>query len=142
MCVRGLNVLGIRILAARFRTAANSGTLVSGSAQIRAARNFDGASIYALTSEWEAKFFKTSMACSTMEAYEYVCHIDRVGSIADSPSDKKQEAATALLCDTIQKRDFAVLITARASRILGPISRHLMAQVIPMICNSARASRP
>ena len=82
------------------------------------------------------------MACSTMEAYEYVCHMDLAGSVADSPSDKKQEAATALLCDTIHKRDLAFLITARASRILGPISRHLTAQVIPMICDAARASRP
>ena len=56
---------------------------------------------------------------------------------ADFPSDKKQEAATALLRDAIH----SLPIAARASKILGPISRHLMAQIIPMIWNAARASR-
>ena len=46
-----------------------------------------------------------------MEAYEYVCHMDHAGSIAETPSDEKQKVATAC-----------------ASRILGPISRDLMAQ--------------
>ena len=67
--------------------------------------------------------------------------MDKADRIADSPSDKKHKAATTLLRDAIQIRDFAVPIAARASRILGPISRHLMAQIIPMICDAARASR-
>ena len=54
---------------------------------------------------------------------------------------RKLKAATTLLRDAIQIRDFAVPIAARASRILGPISRHLMEQIIPMICDAARASR-
>ena len=77
-----------------------------------------------------------------MEAYEYVRHLDHAGRIANSPSDKKQKAATALLRDAIQKRDFSWPIATRASKILGPISRHFMAQIIPMICNAARATRP
>ena len=68
--------------------------------------------------------------------------MDSADRIADSPSDKKQKAANTLLRDAIQIRDIAVPIVARASRILGPISRHLMEQIIPMICNAARASRP
>ena len=47
-----------------------------------------------------------------------------------------------LLCDMIPKRDFALPIAARATRILGPISRHLMAQIIPMTRNAASAARP
>ena len=92
--------------------------------------------------EWEAKFLKTSMAHSTTEAYEYVRHLYHVGRIADTPSDKKRKAATALLRDATRKRDFSLPIVARASKILGPISRHLTAQIIPMICNAARASHP
>ena len=88
------------------------------------------------------RFLKTSMAHSTLEAYEYGRHLDHAGRIADSPSDKKQKAARALLRDAIPKRDFSPPIVTRASKILGPISRHLMAQIIPMICNAARASRP
>ena len=74
-----------------------------------------------------------------MEAFEFVCHMDHGGRIADSPSNKKQKAA--LLRDTIQKRGFALPMAARASGILGPIGRHLMAQIIPVICDAARASR-
>ena len=47
------------------------------------------------------------MAYSTMEANEYVCHVDHAGRFAGSPIDKKQKAATALLRATIEKRDFA-----------------------------------
>ena len=46
---------GIRILslAARFRTVANSNTLADGLAKISAARQYDGASLFGLTPEWE-----------------------------------------------------------------------------------------
>ena len=56
----------------RFRTAANSRTLATGSAKIRAAREFDGASIHARTPEWVEKFLRTSMSftpCRTMRMY-------------------------------------------------------------------------
>ena len=86
------------------RTAASSGTLVNGLAKIRAAREYAGASIDAHTPEWEERFLKTSMALSTVEAYEYVRQIDRTGKIADSPNHRIQKAATTLLCDTIQNR--------------------------------------
>ena len=51
-----------------------------------------------------------------------------------TPSDKKLKAATVLLRDTIQKRDYAAPMTARASNIFGPISRHLMAQILSLMC--------
>ena len=75
-CGLGLDVLGIHILslATRKRTAVNSGTLVNGLAKIQAAREYDGAPIHALTSEWKDKFLKTSMTYTTMEAFEYVGH--------------------------------------------------------------------
>ena len=74
-------------LAARFRTAANSCTLVNGLAKIRAAREYDRASICALTPEWEEGFLNTSVACSVMEAEKYVRQMDRAGRIADSLGD-------------------------------------------------------
>ena len=46
------------------------------------------------------------MAYCTMEASEYTSHSDHAGRIADSPSDKKQKAATTLLRDAIQKQKF------------------------------------
>ena len=45
------------------------------------------------------------MAHSTMEAYEYVRHLDHAGKFADSPGKKKQKAAMTLLRDEIPKRD-------------------------------------
>ena len=57
------------------------------------------------------------------------------------PRGKIQKAAMTLLCDTTQKRDFASPIATRASKILEPISRHLKAEVIPMIRNAAQPSR-
>ena len=77
-----------------------------------------------------------------MEALEYVRLIARTGKNDDSPNHRMQKAATTLLCDTIQNRDFALLVARRASKALGPISRFHVAQILPMICKAARASRP
>ena len=83
----------------------------------RAAREYDGASIYPHTPEWEERFLKTSMALSTMEAYEYVRWIGRTGKIADSPGGRLQKASTTLLRDTTHKRDFGLPLATKASPI-------------------------
>ena len=119
MCGLGLDVLGIHTLnlAARYRTAANSGTLANGPAKIHAARECHRSSIYVLSPEWKEKFLHTSMACSTVEASEFVCRLDHAGKIADSPYDKKQKAATILLRDEIPERDFAKAVAARVQSL-------------------------
>ena len=99
--------------------------------KISTARKYDGASLF--SSRMEEKLLKTSMAYSTMKASEFLSHL---------PSDLKQKAATALLRDVIQIRDFAAPIAARASKIFGPISRHLIEQILRLMCNEARPSRP
>ena len=50
-------------------------------------------------SDWEMKFLAPSMARSTAEAFNIACCLDRSGKLDDSPQDKKQKAATTLLCD-------------------------------------------
>ena len=105
-CGLGIDLFGILSLAARYRRAATSNTLADGLRKIRAAREYDGASLFAFSLKWNKKFLKTPMAHSTMEANEYVRHLDHAGRIADSPSGKKQKAATTLLRDAIQIRDF------------------------------------
>ena len=82
------------------------------------------------------------MAFSTMEAYEYVRRFDGTRKIADSSDHMIQKAATTLLCDTIQNRDFALPVARRASKSLGPISRFHVAQILPMMQKAAPASRP
>ena len=90
----------------------------------------------------EGKTLKTSMAYGTMEAFDYVCHMDHAGKIADCPGDRKQKVATALLRDTIQKRNFAIPIVARASKAFGQVSRHLTAQILLRMSDASRTSRP
>ena len=43
-------------------------------------------------------------------------------------ANKKQKAATVLLLDKLHKQDFAVPLACRASKVLGPISRHRVAE--------------
>ena len=103
--------------------------ILSLAARYRTAVNYDGARLFAFPPEWNKMFLKTSMAHSTIEAYEHVRQLDHPGRIVHSPSEKKHKAATASLCDAIQKRDFAAPSAASASEIFGPISRHFIAQI-------------
>ena len=54
--------------------------------------------------------------------------------------NKKQKIETGLLLDNMHKQDFAGPLSSRASRVLGPISRHRVADILPHIVS--RASRP
>ena len=55
---------------------------------------------------------------------------------------KIQKAVTTLLCDTTQKRDFALPIAKGASRVSGPISRHFVAQILyVMVCAQKKIPR-
>ena len=67
------------------------------------AREYDHAPIFALSSEWKEKFLNLSMAHSTMEAFDIVRRLDDDGKLDESPQDKKQTAATALLRDKLQE---------------------------------------
>ena len=83
-----------------------------------------------------------SMARSTVEAFDIVRRLDHGGKLDETPHDKKQEAAAALLRDRLQEPDFARPISLRASRILGPVSRFRTAQILPHMKLASRASRP
>ena len=54
----------------------------------------------------------------------------------------KQKAATGLLLDKRHKQDFAGPLACRASKVLGPISRHRVADILPHMKIVSRASRP
>ena len=54
----------------------------------------------------------------------------------------KQKAATALLRDKLYEQDFAGPISLRASRILGPISRFRIVEILPHMKLVSRAARP
>ena len=82
------------------------------------------------------------MACSTANAFDIVCRLDRDGELEEAPQNKKQKLATGLLRDKLHEQDFAGLISVWASKILGPISRYRVADVLRNMKLESRASRP
>ena len=65
----------------------------------------------------EKYFLAPSMARSTLDAFNVVRGLDRSGKPNDSPQDKKQKAATALLRDELLMHDFVGPFSLRATRI-------------------------
>ena len=56
------------------------------------------------------------MACSTANAFDIVCRLDRDGKLDEAPQGKKQKVATGLLRDKLFEQDFAGPISLRASK--------------------------
>ena len=81
------------------------------------------------------------MAFSTANAFDSVCRLDR-DTLDEVPQNKKQKIATGLLLDKLHKQDFAGPPSSRASRVLGPISRHRVADILLHMKIVSRASRP
>ena len=96
-----------------FRVAACSTTLRQGLEKIQTARGHNCAPIFALSPEWEKEFLAPSMACSTASAFDIVCRLYR-----------------------------ANLMKLRASKVLGPISRCRVADILLHMKLVSRASRP
>ena len=90
-------------LAARDRTASNSGTLANGLTKMQAAREWDHAPIFARSSEWKEKFVNPSMAHSTMEALATVRRLDHDGKLDESPQDKETKGCHRLAPRRITK---------------------------------------
>ena len=84
----------------------------------------------------------SSMAHSTVSAFDIVRQLDRGGKLDNAPSNQRQNIATGLLRDRLYSQDFAGPISARASNILGPISRHRVADSLPHMKLASNAFRP
>ena len=82
------------------------------------------------------------MACSTAEAFDIICRLDHDGKLDEAPQNKKQKLATGLLRDKLYEQDFAGSISFRASKVLGPISRYRVSDILPHMKLVSRASRP
>ena len=92
-------------LAARYRVAACSTTLRQGLEKIQTARGQNSAPIFALSSSvWEKEFLAPSMACSTANAFDIVCRLDRAGKLDEAPQNKKQKGATGLILTNYMSR--------------------------------------
>ena len=140
----GPDLVGIHSLslAARYRTAACSNTLIQGLQKIQAAREYDFAPMFALSSDWEKNFLVPSMARSTADAFNIVLCLDHTCKLDDAPQDKRPKVATASLRDKLLAHHFAGPFSLRASRILGPISRFRVAEILPHMKLASCASRP
>ena len=82
------------------------------------------------------------MAFHTASVFDTICRLDRNDTLVDVPQNNKQEAAAGLLLDELHERDFAGPLACRASKVLGPISRHRVADILPHMQIVSRASRP
>ena len=122
--------------------AACSSTLRKGLEKVSAARGHNCAPLFALSPAWEHEFLFPSMAFNTANAFDIISRLDRNDTLDDVPQNKKKKAATGLLLDILHKQDFAGPLTCRASRVLGPISRHRVADILPHMKIVSRASRP
>ena len=63
-------------------------------------------------------------------------------SLDDVPQNKNQKVATGLLLDWLHEQNFAGPLSLRASKVLGPISRYRVADILPHMKLASRASRP
>ena len=85
---------------------------------------------------------------SWTQLYSYFRSLSHLGEriscslLDDVPQNKKQKAGTGLLLDKLHKQDFAGPLACRASRVLGPISRHRVADILHHMTIVSRASRP
>ena len=82
------------------------------------------------------------MAFNRANPIDIVCRLDRDDTLDETPQNKTQKAATGWLLDKLHKQDFAGPLACRASRVLGPISRHRVADILPHMKNVSHAFRP
>ena len=81
------------------------------------------------------------MTSSTTEAPNFVPQLDLPGAVTGSPSRQNHKAATTLLCEVKQQRDFWRPIARRATKVFRQVSRHRITQVLPVIRSASRATR-
>ena len=141
----GPDLVGIHSisLAARYRVAACSSTLHRGLEKVSTARGHNCTPLLALSLRiWEKEFLVPSMAFNTANAYDIVCRLDRDDTLDEVPQNKKQKVATGLLLDKLRKQDSAGPLSSRASKVMGPISRYRIADILHHLKLVSRASRP
>ena len=144
ICGLGPDLVDIHfiILAARYRVAACSSTLRRGLEKVNEARGHNCTPLFALSPAWEHEFSLPSMAFHTVNALDIICRLDRDDTRDEVPQNNEKKVATSLLLEKLRQQDFAGPLSCRASRVLGPISRHRIADILlHMKCVSC-ASRP
>ena len=143
-CGLGPDLVGIHYvsLAARYRVAACLSTLRRGPEKVNDARGHNCTPLFALSPAWEHEFLFPSMTFHTTNASDIICRLDRDDTLDEVPQNQIQKVATSLLLDKLRAQDFAGPLSSRASRVLGPISRHRIADILHHMKRVSCASRP
>ena len=98
--------------------------------------------LFTLSPAWEQEFLFPSMTFHTAIAFDITCRLDRDDTLDEVPQNKKHKVATNLFLDKMRTQDFAGPLSSRASRVLGPISRHRIADILHHMKRVSCASRP
>ena len=141
MCGLGPDLVGIHSigLEVRYRAAACPTTLNQGLGKIQVYRGHNSAPIFALSPDWEKDFLAPSVSCSTADPSRIVCRLDHDGKLDQATQNKKQKVATNLLRGKLYEQDFTFL---RPSKVVGPLSRYRVADILLPMKLASRASRP
>ena len=110
--------------------------------KVNAARGHNYTPLFALSPAWEQEFLFPSMAFHTVSAFDILSRLDRDDTLDEVPQNKKQKVAVGLLLDKLRTQDFAGPLSSRASRVLGPNSRHCIADILPHMKRVSCASLP
>ena len=68
--------------------------------------------------------------------------LDQDSNFDEAPQKQKQRVATGLFCDKLYEQDVAGPICLRSSKVLGPISRYRIADILLHMKLISRASLP
>ena len=82
------------------------------------------------------------MAFRTADAFDIVCRLDRSGTLDEIPLNEKKKFAAGLLLYKFHEEDFTGPLSIRTSKVLGPISRYRVADILLHMNLASRASRP
>ena len=124
-----------------YRTAACSNTLNQGLEKIQAARAFDFAPILALCPSWERNFLLPLwLVAPRMRSILYVVWT-AMASLMRSHRTRNRRLPLAYSVTNYTHSVLPGPISLRASKILGPICRHRVADILTHMKRASRASR-
>ena len=137
------DLVGIHFLnlAVRYRVAACSTTLSRGLEKISTARGLNCTPFCSLSPTGKKNFLfppwprVLQMHLISFVGWTVMTHMMKVRKT-------KQKIATGLLLDKLHKQDFAGPLSSRAPRVLGPISRYRVADILHHMRLVSRACRP
>ena len=132
VCGLGLDLVGITLSSLRLATELPR----------QAARAFDVAPVLALCPTGKRTFLLPPCPVALRKRSIWYVVWTVMANLLRSHKIRSRRFATSLLCDQSHTQDFAGLISLRASKVLGPISRYRISDILPHMKLASRASRP